>query len=1059
MQKDSFIARWSQFFITRYKTTILVVLALTIAGVWGVLNNQRQDFPPIPTNFVQVQAIWPGASVQDIEQQVIVPLEEAVETVEEVGAINGNASDNAGFIVVELADASDIDGSVIDIEKAVNDTLLPTDVEVEVAGFDVVGPSLLYALTSDSLSQRELLTLASTVQERLQESSNELAGVEILPENTFAVEVKLDQDAMEDEGVTYQDVNGALQSSLSSIPGGGLEKKDGQTVAITIDPAVDSIKELKTIAVGDVELKDIASITRAPEQKETITLAGFVDENGVARSEEAVYLSIEKKDTGDVITMSEEVAAEVEAILSEEVLPGSVSLNKLYDNSESVESQISDLVSNGVLGLVLILLVLMLFINLRTGIVVALIIPMAFLATLAVLYAIGYTINILTLFALILVLGILVDNAIVIAEGIMHAIENGKTRAEAVATTMKNLGPAVTAATLTTIVVFIPFASIGGIIGEFLKFIPYTIIIMLVMSYGLAITITPVLARYILKEETKEQRTGRKLSTWQYVLILPALVYLGQKLVDGLEHVYVVFTKWIHASRIAQTVVLGGALVLIAASSAMFGSQLDVEEFPPEGAELAQVDIEFPNDTSFDEQLAVTNRVMDIVIETEHFRNYLFIEGQLWVTFQNPEDPETVVNVYDKSDEIDAAWKDVKEELAAREIYLSIGAAGVGPPTSAFDVTVDITGEGDFRGLAADIEQFMLEQEAADRVVNSMEENRVDSVRVALDSEKIKDEGVDSFVASAAVNSVFGQSTAGTLPSGQNGLSEDVVVSYSDSDKRTLKQLRDIVVGVNGELPPEPVELRDIADVEEERTLSAVSRLDGDRVASIQATAKNEDDVESFKSAVEEYVSSEKLAEYGFDEDAVSFGGVDQDAAENFESLQLVFMLAIIAVYLILVYQFNSFLQPLTILFTIPLALIGVFPGLFVIDSSINMISGLGIIALVGIVVNDAIVFVDYYNRLKRENADWSLAEVVVATGRARFKPILSTSITTIFGILPLTINDAFWRGLGTSLITGLICSTLGTLIVFPVLLRWLSTSTSWSARMCRLVGKKMRRA
>lgn len=230
------------------------------------------------------------------------------------------------------------------------------------------------------------------------------------------------------------------------------------------------------------------------------------------------------------------------------------------------------------------------------------------------------------------------------------------------------------------------------------------------------------------------------------------------------------------------------------------------------------------------------------------------------------------------------------------------------------------------------------------------------------------------------------------------------------------------------------MKLSDVSDITQVEKPNSIKRLENKRVATVSVELKENADQAALDAEIKDYLTEDKLVALGLEKDGVTYGGEFSAFESDYSSLQIVFLLAMLAVYLILVYQFNSYFQPALIMFAVPLALIGVFPGLLLIGSSLNMISGLGVIALVGIVVNDAIVFISTFNRYKEEHPDDNMYQRLVRTGYTRFKPIFSTSITTIGGILPLTLTDPFWTGLGTSVISGLIFSTIGTLIAIPVL-------------------------
>ncbi len=942
------------------------------------------------------------------------------------------------------------------------DIALPQEVETNVEIFDVVGPSFVYAIASDSASIDELLNYADIIAERLADSSAEIKDIEIVPSNEFEISIQYDADALSDKGLQVNEVTSAIQSRLTTLPGGALQQENGSALGITVISSVASISDLTDITVNDVRLDEVATITRRPVEYDSTYFAGYI-EDGEAISKEAVYLYVNKQSDGDVIRMDSDLAVVEEMLLDEEVLPQDITLVRVLDNAAYVQRQLEALVTNGIIGLILILVVLMLFINLRTGITVAAIIPLAFLGTLGILYAIGFSINTLTLFGLLLVLGILVDNAIVIAEGIVHELENGKAKMEAVHTAMRNLGPAVTAATLTTITVFIPFAFLGGVIGSFLKYIPYTIIIMLIMSYGLAITVTPLVSRFLMKEQTKEQRRARKLKKWQIITVLPAIIFLAQGGIDKLEDLYGNFSEAIQKRAWKKITLVMLSLGLIGGSVALYGVQLPFQQFPTDDGNTIEIKFEYPTGTSKQTKANAIANIMDDAITTPYFESYfIFEQNSVMMIMVEPEDRAEGNDIYVLQDIANERISDAAKDLLQSGIEVQAEAVGVGPPEADYDVIVELRGDVQYNlnRAASDLASYISEQDAVIKIDNSATSDLTESIVVEFDNEALQDNAIDPLVANSIINQVFGQRTVGTLAVQGDGISDDVVVEFNEDAKHSIDDIRDLIVGVNTSVfPPVEITLDDVAEINNVTGLETIKRLDEKRVITVQARVSNDGDADAITTLVKEYLTDEHLAEYSLDADNIVYGGATASQDENFNNLGVVFLLAILAVYLILIYQFNSYVQPGLILFTVPLALIGVFPALTWVGSSLDMISGLGIVALVGIVVNDAIVFVDYFNRLRKKHSTWKIEKIIVETGRARFKPILSTSITTIFGILPLTLNDPFWRGLGTSLIAGLTFSTLGTLIVFPILLSWNDTimrgiSRCWKFCKCKVIKK-----
>ena len=295
-------------------------------------------------------------------------------------------------------------------------------------------------------------------------------------------------------------------------------------------------------------------------------------------------------------------------------------------------------------------------------------------------------------------------------------------------------------------------------------------------------------------------------------------------------------------------------------------------------------------------------------------------------------------------------------------------------------------------------------------------------------------------VAAGTVNAIYAPQKIGSATFRSDGISDDVEITFTGVGTDSIDGLRALPVpsarGV--------VRLDQVATVESQETTVNIQRLDSQRVATVGVILTKETDAATIDTAIKEYLTSEKLESYGLAKNGVSYGGEFADFGTDYSRLQIVFVLALIAVYLTLVYQFNSFWQPTMIMFTIPLALTGVFPGLVIVHSSINMVSGLGIVALIGIVVNNAIVFITTYNRYRTDEPNASPRDILVKSGMARLQPIFATTITTIGGVLPITIFDPFWTGLGTALIAGLVFSTVGTLIFIPIFIETTNRIKEW---------------
>jgi len=1024
-------AKWTRFFIDRYRISILLIIAIIIAGVMGVSDIPKQDFPDIPTNLVLVTAVYPGASSSDVEQDVIIPLENELSGMDDIETIRSSTANSFGSIFIEFSDFQNLDEKVAKAGDLAKEANLPEDAEVNADQIDVMGPTVAYAMTSADKSLTELLELAPEAASYLESSSDEIKEVMIMPEAEMEIDIVLNSAKAARYQLTKDIVVEAVKSFTTTLPGGFVTTDEGLEKPIAVNSPIIGLEDLENLKIGPVALKEIAEVKRVPANKEAYTIAGYINGDGEAKSSEAVYLMAYKKSDGDVLRVSDALSGAVAGIHDQGVVPDDVELEKAFDTSPYVRSLIRDLAENGIIGLIVILVVLLLFVNLRAGLVVALIIPLAFLITWFVLPLFGYTLNILTLFSMILALGILVDNAIVIAEGIMANLERGMKKRAAAFKAVKDFGPAIATATVTTIIVLVPYALIGGIMGEFFKIIPITLIVMLLGSFFLAISITPLFGKWLLRETTIEEKRSRKLKSWQKYLVFPALVFYAQRFIDWVVRGYQCMMKTVLGKKKWIALVVVAALAFMGFSFGYFLPQLEFTQFPENDGEQLSVSVDFPAGTSYDDKKEVYDKIGEEILTIPYFESFFFYEGQFMIFITEPAERGDETTSNDIAADLDSKLEDIRTD----DILIVAQPQSYGPPAEEFDVIVEFSSaDGDkIAGAVDDLESFVQDKENIDRIQNGPEELLIPAVEVKFDEDKLAAVSGSPLMSSVMINSMFTETESGKVVVREDGVSDEVMVLFDEDAQDSISDLEDTLV-----VSPEggrPFRLGDVAEVVEVDRLDTISRLDGQRVGAFRVKMTDEGDAAILEQEIKDYLTNEKLDELGLESDDVIYGGEFASVMETSSDLQVVFVIAIILVYIVLVYQFNSFGQPIYILFTVPLALIGVFPGLFWTGSTLDMVSGLGVIALVGIVVNDAIVFVDYFNRVRRENPEIPLAQALVETGKARFKPIFTTSITTIGGILPLTINEPFWTGLGTSVVSGLIFSTIGTLIVVPTII------------------------
>lgn len=663
---------------------------------------------------------------------------------------------------------------------------------------------------------------------------------------------------------------------------------------------------------------------------------GIKQENGDLEFNSAIAIGINPKGDIGSLDLSDALRSEIVKLKEDGVLDG---YDVAYggDFADGLRMQINTLESNAVSGLVAVVIILFLFVNWRASLVTALFIPTVLAATFIVLYALGYSLNVISLFSLILVLGLFVDDAIVIVEAIVYQKQNGKKGIEAVARAVSEVGQADIMGTLTTILVFAPVLFASGVLGDFIRLIPVTVIVSLTLSLLTAITIMPYVANLIIRSQKKgKNKKGVAYLVDRILYGFPDIViWKSQKIAD--------FINWYLKKNWSIAVVIIIAIMVIVGSFRL-GSQIKFNIFPAaKDTDQLQISItnESPEATLADTE-DIATEVEDIVTEQigEYINSYNYFEGsrtsaliQLQLTGINERD-------YTSRQMVDAVTKQLEEYTRAR---VKIDQVGAGPPTDEFQFAMQVIEDDQETALtlAEDIKEFLLGIELSDG------------------------------------NSV-----------------EDVVITRTDT----------------------------------------IVKIDGEKYLEIKAKlseAENTGLTIETRDQVQQEFDKEKLEEYGVDEEALGFDfGQESENLDSFQSLAFAGIVAVILIYVLLVWQFDSFLQPLLILLAIPFSFPGLFGGLVLTNNPFSFFAMLGVIGLVGIVVNNTIMLVDFANQARMQGKN--TRDAIVQAVRIRFRPLIATSFTTVAGLLPLAFSDPFWEALAFTIVFGLLSSTILAILVFP---------------------------
>jgi multidrug efflux pump subunit AcrB len=774
---------------------------------------------------------------------------------------------------------------------------------------------------------------------------------------------------------------------------------------VRVSGQFERIEDIRETIVGSknakpIYLKNVAEVRRA--LKEPAYIARF---KGTC----SIFLTVTQKEGTNVLRLGEQANAVLARM--REALPKDLSAEVVFHQPDQVAERLSTFQSNLLIGMLLVGFLVFLFMGLRMSLIVMTAIPLSMLIAFGCMHSAGVALEQISIAALIIALGMLVDNAIVVTENIHRLIEAGKSRREATSEGATEVGWAVTAATATTIAAFIPLMLMTGDTGAFIRSIPYTVSFALLASLLVAMTVTPLLCYRLLKPTDKEGR----------------LVAAIRMFIDRFY------------SRFLGTVLRRRGMVLCAVFVAFVGtmslaSHIGVEFFPKAERPQFLIDVVMPEGTSFDATDGMTRSIEDVLIREPSVLNFAANVGKgnpriYYNVFRRSEATnyaQILVNLKTGASSLSAAEMIGKLRREFRDVTdgrIEMREFEQGPPIGA-PVAIRISGDevGVLRGLAGEVADRLSGIEGAVNVDNNLKTAGMD-VEVHINRDKARILGLPNHTIARTVRAAISGETATTFR--EKGQELDVVVRFP---KRGGKGYADLDRIYLPSLSGAQIPLSQVAQVRFMEGTSRILHRDRTRTATVRADLEGrlaDEVVSDLKKALGDLPLPEGYA--------IEFGGETEERDKPFRSLLRAMLIAIIAIYGILVLQFNSFSQPLVILVAVPLAFIGAIGALFITGNPFGFMAFVGAVSLSGVVVNDAIVLIDFTNHLRKRGA--SIREAVIQAGRTRFVPVILTTVTTIGGLLPLTLRGGtLWAPMGWTIIGGLAFATVLTLLIVPVL-------------------------
>lgn len=1006
----------------------MISSAIALFGILALFSMNQEMIPEISSPEAFVVTIYPGMSSAQIEKKVTEKLEESLEILSDLKYMRSESMESVSVIHLGFKDSVNIYNKVPEIREKI--TLarpqLPADLPNEPVIVPAEGRSQVPVYSVKLISEIDRDRLQQRISEHIiprMRAGEGVSSIMMQGGREQVVEVKLKINRMAAKGISALDIYGLFQYFNVSLPGGTTRFRD-KSMTIRTQGRFSSLKEIEQLVVGykdesRIYLKDVAEVK-----------LGYKPPDYMIQSDgkDVYVLDVFKKGDGNTV----DIIRYLKRVQQEEIkaLSGQIEFETISDQSKSTRMSILTVVSSGGMGILFAVLVIFLFLrNWRSTLIIACSLPMTILITALGMFLTGKTLNILTLSGLTVAIGMIVDCSIVVLENIHNRFSELKVSSDAAVAGSAEVGGAVLASTTTSVSVFLPLAFLTGIIGIVMKDLSVTIVIALIASALVSVILIPFLASKLLKEERKLTRIPGAL----------ALDRLMERFLVALDSSY---RKTLESSLKRRYLILGGSVVILLGSVATV-LLMGVSFIAPTDTGEMEIHITSPQSYSL-EQTAQKCQEIDRFLKERYpeVDSTVFYSGFSGVASRYPQKYRAIGRI--KLVPYRKRSRDSQELIRElqRELSGSITDVDITVLNGGFDSLIALATGG--QGFKVKISGPELEEVIrVGRSVRALVESDVDAYKAGLDVELDSRELVTNLALDYMANTGVTPREAGVvariffygLDAGeyfdqkrqfQIFLTSDLAGTEIDSD--TINRIS-LVSGQTGKLVP----FSSFSDMELQPSMPVIRR--DEQIPAVEVTGYlRTTDVMGISMRLKRQLSSLNLPP-GIE---VKIGGVSDLVGSSITKMGLVLLIALFLVYTVMVIQFEEFTQPLIIMASIPFCFIGVVLGLLLFGSDINLFAMLGIVALAGIVVNNAIVMVDYFNLLRRRHPDWTLKKVVLEGAVSRLQPILMTTLTTLFGVLPMCFakgnGSALYAPLGQAIAGGLLTSSLISLILIPIL-------------------------
>ncbi|HZK12855.1 MAG TPA: efflux RND transporter permease subunit [Atribacterota bacterium] len=1010
------------FSVNRPVTILMLFIGLILIGLISFQNLGLDLLPDLSFPMSAIMVSYSGVAPQEIENMVTIPLEEAVGTIQGVKNISSYSREGSSIILMEFNWSTDMDVIALNIREKIDQIkgLLPDGAsDPMVIKFDPsMMPILVLGMDSEEKDLQKLQGYAEDILKPRLERLEEVTSVSIDGGLDREILVSIDNDTLRSNQLSFSQVAAALAGENVNLPAGTLKEGTINFLIRTLG-RFESIQDIEEILISNIRgnkiyLGDIAKVEDTFKDRNSITYV-----NG----KPGIMVSIQKESGKNTVTVAKRVFKELETI--QKLLPEDISITPVFDSSEFIKQTISQVGWSVLYGAILAVLVLFFFLgNLSSTLIIGVAIPISLIFTFTLFYFYNLTLNMMTLGGLALGVGMMVDNSIVVLENIFRYRELGTDIKESARLGASEVSTAISASTFTTIAVFLPIVYIQGMVKELFSSMGLTITFSLLTSLLVALTLVPMLSSKILHLKVKDNSSSASKEN-----LVQSSLGQGGRIFNFVRNEYSRLIGWSLRHRgivfVLAVIIFVGSIMLIPFVGTEFIPSSDQGQF--------NINITLPTGTNLDTTREVVSEVEKIVSKIPEIKSILTTAGagsggmgfsteggnsgtiMVNLVQQNKRDRSTAQIINQLREKI-GTYPDAKINFSEQGFSFS----------SSSDLEVKISGDSldELENIANRILISVAEVEGVYDLKSSVEDVRPE-LHVNIDREKTNLYGLNTAQIASTVHDALLGRVASIYQ--EKGEQIDIRIRLDEEDRNSIEEVKNLLISSSTGLQ---IPLKEIAEVIVGFGPKGIDRQNQQRIVNVSGSISGRllgKVIQDAQRKLDKLVLPEG---YRYE-----FVGAQQQMQESFASLALALILAVLLVYMIMAAQFESLMTPLAVMFSVPFSLIGVILALILAGKSLNVMSYIGIIMLVGIVVNNSIVLLDYVNQLRQKGIERN--EAIILGGKTRLRPILMTMLTTVLALVPMALGigeGAELRApMAITIIGGLTSSTFLSLIIVPI--------------------------